>query len=130
MERAGYKIVCAVENDPDAVETLNANRTRFFPGLPKVEPRDLTELDPKKVMREVGVGRREVNLLVGGPPCVAFSKSGFHLEYKRKGVDPRASLLDDYLRFVEALQPTAFLMENVVALAYRNQSIALSGTGP
>jgi DNA (cytosine-5)-methyltransferase 1 len=53
---------------------------------------------------------------------VAFSKSGFHLEYKRLGKDSRAGLLGDYLRFLEAMRPKAFLMENVFGLAYRNQS--------
>ncbi len=66
--------------------------------------------------------REEVDLLVGGPPCVAFSKSGFHLEYKRLGQDPRANLLDDYLRYLDALRPAAFILENVYGLAYRNQS--------
>jgi DNA (cytosine-5)-methyltransferase 1 len=64
----------------------------------------------------------EIDLLIGGPPCVAFSKSGFHLEYKREGRDPRASLLDDDLRFLTVLRPKAYLMENVFGLAYRNQS--------
>jgi DNA (cytosine-5)-methyltransferase 1 len=122
VERAGYSVICAVENDAKAVETLNTNRSRFFPGLPEVVPTDITTLDPGRLMREIGVGRDEIDLLVGGPPCVAFSKSGFHLEYKREGRDPKASLLDDYLRFLEGMRPKAFLMENVFGLAYRNQS--------
>ena len=73
-------------------------------------------------MAQVGVQPGDIDLLIGGPPCVAFSKSGFHLEYKREGRDPRASLLDDYLRFLKALRPKAYLMENVFGLAYRNQS--------
>ena len=75
-------------------------------------------------MRERGLSAGDVDLLVGGPPCVAFSKSGFHLEYKREGRDPRAGLLGDYLRFLEALRPEAYLIENVFGLAYRNQSAA------
>ena len=75
-------------------------------------------------MRQIGVHQGEIDLLVGGPPCVAFSKSGFHLEYKRLGQDPKANLLDDYLRFLDALRPAAFLMENVFGLAYQNQSAA------
>jgi DNA (cytosine-5)-methyltransferase 1 len=73
-------------------------------------------------MREIGIDSGELDLLVGGPPCVAFSKSGFHLEYKREGKDSRASLLDDYLRFLEAMRPQAYMMENVFGLAYRNHS--------
>jgi DNA (cytosine-5)-methyltransferase 1 len=122
VERAGFRVVFAVENDPTAVETLNLNRARFFPALPETEPLDITTLEPRKIMRRLGVRKGELELLVGGPPCVAFSKSGFHLEYKRAGRDPKASLLDDYLRFLDALRPAAFLMENVFGLAYKNQS--------
>jgi DNA (cytosine-5)-methyltransferase 1 len=122
VERAGYAVVFAVENDPTAVATLNRNRAQYFPALGEVPPLDVTTLDPQKVMAEMSIRPGEIDLLIGGPPCVAFSKSGFHLEYKREGRDPRASLLDDYLRFLEVLRPKAYLMENVFGLAYRNQS--------
>ena len=71
-------------------------------------PHDITRLDASSVTAEIGVRPGEVDLLVGGPPCVAFSKSGFHLEYKRLGQDPRAGLLADYLRYLEALRPAAY----------------------
>jgi DNA (cytosine-5)-methyltransferase 1 len=122
VEQAGYRVIFAVENEHTAVETLNQNRPRFFPDLPETEPLDITALEPRTIMRKLGLRKGEVDLLVGGPPCVAFSKSGFHLEYKRAGQDPKASLLDDYLRFLDALRPAAFLMENVFGLAYKNQS--------
>jgi DNA (cytosine-5)-methyltransferase 1 len=95
---------------------------QFFPELPEAVPADIRQVDATEMMRHVGLAAGETDLLVGGPPCVAFSKSGFHLEYKRKGLDPRANLLDDYLRFVEELRPVSFLLENVFGLAYRNQS--------
>src|SRR5438128_203732 len=110
--------------DPTAVATLNRNRKRFFPRLSQVQPLDITRLDPSEILREIAAGPGDIDLLAGGPPCVAFSKSGFHLEYKRAGLDPRASLLDDYVRFLDALRPGAFVMENVFGLAYKNQSAA------
>ncbi len=122
VEAAGYSVVFAVENDVTATETLNRNREVWFPTLPETEPLDITTLNPNDVMSGLGVGPGEIDLLVGGPPCVAFSKSGFYLEYKREGRDPRASFLGDYLRFLDALRPAAFIMENVFGLAYRNQS--------
>jgi DNA (cytosine-5)-methyltransferase 1 len=122
VERAGYRVLYAVENEPVAVETLNRNRHKFFPDLPEVRPTDITTLNPRQVMKQIGVAKGEVDLLVGGPPCVAFSKSGFHLEYKRQGRDPKADLLEEYLKFVAALRPATFLMENVFGLAYKNQS--------
>ncbi len=124
VEQAGYSLLAAVESDPTAVATMNRNRARFFPHLAEVHPLDITKLDPGHLMRDIGVGPGEIDLLVGGPPCVAFSKSGFHLEYKRAGLDPRANLLEDYVRFLGALRPKAYLMENVFGLAYRNQARA------
>jgi len=122
VEQAGYTTVAALDNDPVATATLNLNRARFFPALPSTEPLDITAVDPYEVMQSVGITSGDLDLLVGGPPCVAFSKSGFHLDYKRAGQDPRASLLDDYLRFLAAMRPKAYLVENVFGLAYRNHS--------
>lgn len=124
VEQAGYATVYAIDNDQHATATLNVNRDRFFPSLIPAVPADITKTNPIDVMRAIGIGRGDLDLLVGGPPCVAFSKSGFHLEYKRSGQDPKASLLDDYFRFLEALRPKAYMMENVFGLAYRNQSAA------
>jgi DNA (cytosine-5)-methyltransferase 1 len=122
VEAAGFDVVDAIESDSAAVATLNQNRQRWYPQLPEIEPLDITTLDAGSVMRERGLEAGDADLLVGGPPCVAFSKSGFHLEYKREGRDPRAGLLGDYLRFLATLQPSAYLIENVYGLAYRNQS--------
>jgi len=122
LEQAGYSLAYAVEMDPIAVETLNLNRERFFPRLGEVRPLDITQLDPDEILEKLSASRGDIDLLAGGPPCVAFSKSGFHLEYKRAGLDPRANLLEDYVRFLAALMPKAFVMENVFGLAYRNQS--------
>ena len=127
IEAAGFSVIFAIESDGVAVATLNRNRRRFLPALPETRPLDITSLEPSDVMQEAGVGPGELDLLVGGPPCVAFSKSGFHLEYKRLGLDPRAGLLGHYCRFLAGLRPKTFIMENVFGLAYRNQSAAFFG---
>ena len=124
IERAGYSVVFGVENDPTAVATLNRNRATWYPRLGEVSPLDITTLDSEDVLKLLALRPGEIDLLVGGPPCVAFSKSGFHLEYKRQGRDPKANLLEFYLDYLKALEPRAFLMENVFGLAYRNQSAA------
>ncbi|MBK36222.1 MAG: DNA cytosine methyltransferase [Gemmatimonadetes bacterium] len=124
VEAAGFATQGVVENNETAVETLNVNRAQWFGKLPEVVPTDITKVDPIEWANEHGLLTGGIDLLVGGPPCVAFSKSGFHLEYKRLGLDPNADLLSQYLSFVDALQPRAYLMENVPGLAYRNQSEA------
>ena len=122
VEQAGYTTLAAIDNFPVAAETLNRNRASYFPELRHVVPLDITQIDPMNVLAENGLVPGELDLLVGGPPCVAFSKSGFHLDYKLAGQDPKASLLDDYFRFLSIMQPKAFMMENVFGLAYRNHS--------
>lgn len=61
-------------------------------------------------------------LVVGGPPCTPFSKSGFWLEQKRTSTDPNASLLDEYVRVVRDARPAAFVLENVQGLTYRTHA--------
>ncbi len=49
------------------------------------------------------------DIVYGGPPCQAFSQAG-----KQKGLsDERGNMVSHFLRFVERLGPTYFVMENV-----------------
>lgn len=52
------------------------------------------------------------DLVVGGPPCQGFSVAG-----KMDPNDPRSRHVFDFLGMVERVQPKAFVMENVKALA-------------
>jgi DNA (cytosine-5)-methyltransferase 1 len=119
VERAGYKILTAVEHEADAAETLRRN----FPHTVVLEG-DITTLSTRTILSAARLKKGEAELLVGGPPCTPFSKSGYWLEYKRNGNDPEASLLDEYLRVLEEARPRSFILENVFALAYRNHNSA------
>lgn len=125
-ENAGFETVAAVEVNAVARKTLLANAAEFFPRLrDEVVFTDITTLDVAEMLKAAALEPRSADLVVGGPPCTPFSKSGYWLEYKRAGSDPKASLLDKYVRVVEEAQPKAFLMENVYGLAYRNQNKAV-----
>jgi len=117
VERAGYKILTAVEYEVDAAETLRRN----FPHAVVLEG-ELTTLSTRTILSAARLTKGEAELLVGGPPCTPFSKSGYWLEYKRSGKDPDASLLDEYLRVLEEARPRTFILENVFGLAYRNHN--------
>lgn len=52
------------------------------------------------------------DVLVGGPPCQAFSLVG-----KRLADDPRASLVWAFVQAVKVSRPRAFVMENVTGIA-------------
>lgn len=131
VEAAGFNVGTAVEWDKDAVATMQRNSRRFFRQLGDVLREDLYPLatgqsggvSTKDILRSAGLGKRErPDLLVGGPPCVAFSKSGFWLDWKREGVDPAASLLQAYTTVLAEARPRFFMLENVYALTFNNKA--------
>ena len=114
LEQAGrFSVVAAVEQEHAFCETIRANHAAGrLPAEFRLFERDIKELDPADILEATGLRVGELDLLVGGPPCQSFSTAG-----KRRTVqDPRGTLLWDFLRFVEALRPRFFLMENVRGL--------------
>lgn len=123
FEAAGYETRVAVEKDPDAVATLQANRPAW-----NVVPHDIHS-DPassKHLMERADLRVGDADLLVGGPPCQPFSKSGYWARGDvRRLEDPRATTLEAYLRVLRDTQPRAFLLENVPGLAYEGKKEGL-----
>lgn len=118
--RAGFDVRAAVEFDRDSAASLRANH---FPDRPDVVlDRSIVGIATGEILERAGLRRGEVALVLGGPPCTPFSKSGNWLEYKRSGNDPDASLLDEFSRVVVQVKPAAVLMENVWGLAYKNHN--------
>lgn len=119
-EQAGYVVRAAVEWDRDAAATMEKN----FPHLHSpVLNKSILETPTDEILAAAGLrdGERP-DLLVGGPPCTPFSKSGFWLDWKREGLDPDASLLQAYTRVLREARPRRFVLENVYALTYNNKA--------
>lgn len=95
--------VAYVEVDPDCCATLSRNFGTT------VAPIDICSIDrPLSFLRhQSGLGF--VPIIIGGPPCQAFSQAG----RQKADDDARGRLVYAYLRFVEELRPTYFVMENV-----------------
>ncbi len=65
-------------------------------------------------------------MLIGGPPCQPFSKSGYWARGDALRLDDaRADTLTAYLRVLRDVQPKAFVIENVFGLAYKGKSEGL-----
>jgi len=121
---AGCAILGGVELDPHAALSHAINfhghvDQQSFHVLSKA--RNIIETDPLALLRELGYEDPSdtVDLLVGGPPCPAFTRVG---RAKLREVnehpdaflhDPRAKLYLPYLNYVRHLEPVALLMENV-----------------
>jgi DNA (cytosine-5)-methyltransferase 1 len=120
VEAAGYAVAAAVERDVDAADTMEKN---FEHLRSPVIRRDILDVPTQEILRAAGLrGSQRPDLLVGGPPCTPFSKSGFWLDWKRAGLDPDASLLQAYTRVLTEARPRHFVLENVYALTYNNKA--------
>ena len=66
----------------------------------------------ESILKRIGLGRGELDLFAGGPPCQGFSLQ------RRRGYesDERNDLVSEYFRLVDEILPRAFLLENVVML--------------
>jgi len=115
LEQTGRFVTrAAVELVPSFCKTIIANRDAGLTADSdmRVYQGDISELDPYAVLEDIGVAPGELDLVVGGPPCQSFSTSG-----KRQAVqDRRGTMLWEFLRFIDAIQPKFFLMENVRGL--------------
>ncbi|MGH3280646.1 MAG: DNA cytosine methyltransferase [Trebonia sp.] len=119
-EAAGYAVRAAVEWDGDAAETMEKN---FDHLASPVIRRSILDVPTREILEAAGLRQGErPDLLIGGPPCTPFSKSGFWLEWKREGMDPDASLLQAYTRVLREARPHRFVLENVYALTYNNKA--------
>lgn len=108
-----FEILACVEKNEAACETIRANvAAGNFRGKPAVYCEDLHEFTPEQLMADLNIKPGDLDILVGGPPCQAFSTAG-----RRQSVqDRRGTLLWRYLAFIVALQPKVFVMENVRGL--------------
>lgn len=62
------------------------------------------------------IGGRKIDVLVGGPPCQAYSLAGRIRDEHGMCNDYRNYLFESYLKVVDRCQPDFFLFENVVGL--------------
>ncbi len=120
FEAAGFRTVFANDVDHDSCETLRLNRR-----WPVVE-RDIFDIPSQEILEIAGADIGDIDILIGGPPCQPFSKSGYWARGESARLDdPRAATLDAYLRVVEELQPRVFLLENVHGIAYSEKNEGL-----
>jgi DNA (cytosine-5)-methyltransferase 1 len=116
---AGLHVAAALDADAAALDVLHkAVGAKTIVGYTQ-------DLEPDDVIADAGLRANGSAILIGGPPCTAFSHAGFWLERKRDGSDSQAARIEDYWRYVRALKPAAFVMENVPGLAFENHEAVL-----
>jgi DNA (cytosine-5)-methyltransferase 1 len=113
FEAAGFAVTLAIENDRDCCKTIEANR--HWPVICE----SIENVSNDELLAAPNLDPGEVDLVVGGPPCQPFSKSGYWVNGdSRRLEDPRAGTLHEFMRCVEVLLPRAFMLENVHGISY------------
>ena len=107
LEKAGIDVILACESEKFIRETIKLNR-------PKIKVlEDINNYSAKEIRKEAGLKSKEkIDLIVGGPPCQAFSTAGKRLSINEN----RGIVFIKYLELIKELNPTYFVIENVRGL--------------
>jgi len=143
--KAGFEPIAHVEMDAHACKTLEtrnyyyslkkANKLQVYYDylLGNISHKDLSEsvLNRLDNVINASIGEdntsifnrideltkgREVDLIIGGPPCQAYSVVGRHRINKLEADDPRNLLYRQYARFLKKYNPKVFVFENVLGI--------------
>ncbi len=107
IEKAGFEIKLACEVDKYCRQTIAINKptTTLLGDINSYESEDI--LTAANITKDT-----DIDLIIGGPPCQAFSTAG-----KRKGFnDDRGNVFLKYLSLALELNPKYFIIENVRGL--------------
>lgn len=104
VDRDDFTINFANEFDKNAAEAFRRN----YPTVPMVEG-DIADLNADSLI-DLGLDIKDVDLVIGGPPCQSFSTVG------KRQYDNRAKMYREYRRLLSFLQPKMFVFENVYGL--------------
>ena len=101
-----FQIVCANEILPNMAKAYQINHPSV-----KVYCKDIKDFGIQDLSTDFGIQKGDIDIVVGGPPCQAYSTVG-----KRLIDDPRGKLFQEYFRVLQELNPRCFIFENVKGL--------------
>ena len=101
-----FEIVAANEILPNMAKAYSLNHPTA-----KVYAEDIKDFNAQKIEKDLNIKANEIDIIVGGPPCQAYSTIG-----KRLIDDPRGKLFQEYYRVLKEFNPKLFLFENVKGL--------------
>jgi len=107
LQEAGFQTLLACEFDKFCQKTIKVNK----PELPVIS--DILDYDGNAIRKLAGLKENQrPTVIVGGPPCQAFSTAG-----KRQAfTDPRGNVFLKYLDLIKELSPDFAVIENVRGL--------------
>lgn len=115
--RVGFKALAHIEINHWACETLRARMCYYgYKNIDKeVIEHDITAPDIINKIDDAVAGR-VVDVIIGGPPCQAYSTAGRVRDVKGMATDPRNFLFEKYVEILEYYSPKFFVFENVTGV--------------
>ena len=102
---AGFEIIAGIDIWNKAIDNYKKNHSH------NAICADLTILTPEDFNKLYNKENKQIDVLVGSPPCQGVSIAG-----KRDVSDPRNSLFMEYVKYLNFFKPKAFIMENVIGI--------------
>lgn len=113
LRAAGFDVLAAIEKDPDAAASYEANHPDVL-----IYRKDIRRISPTRMLRALDLPKGEtVDLIAGCPPCQGFTR----LTENNGRRDPRNRLVREFLRFVISIRPKVCMLENVPGLLRRGK---------
>lgn len=120
FKKAGFDICFSTDFWEPACKTLEHNNVGKL-----VECNDIRKIDYKKSLSTIGLDLNDIDVLVGGPPCPAYSKSRFYRTDKKRALEDENSFtLYEYFRALDEIRPKVFFFENVFGFVYKPHKAA------
>lgn len=101
-----FEILAANEISPKIATAYTLNHPSV-----KMYIKDIKDFNLKEVEKDLNISAKDVDIIIGGPPCQSYSTVG-----KRLINDPRGKLFQEYYRILKEFRPKLFLFENVKGL--------------
>lgn len=115
--REGFKALAHVEINHFACETLRTRMKHYgYKDIDKeVIEHDITAED---IIEKIdnAVNGRDVDMIIGGPPCQAYSTAGRVRDKVGMATDARNYLFESYVKILEHYRPKLFVFENVTGI--------------
>lgn len=108
LKNAGFNVLLGCEIRTEAREAYKLNH----PGV--IVSEDIRKLKGEDLLRDIGLGVDELDLLAACPPCQGFSS--IRTRNGNIADDPRNELVFEVARLVREIRPKTILLENVPRL--------------
>lgn len=113
----GFNALAHIEINPTACKTLKTRMKHYGYEDPDKEVLNL-DITGDDVIEKLdkAVDGREVDIIIGGPPCQAYSSLGRAKDDNAMQDDPRNYLFESYVKVLNHYQPKFFVFENVTGM--------------